>query len=63
MANNSHPIFYFPIHSFISLGATSYWGGALSLISLPIERAPPLHTIYLDLLVFVYCIDFRVSLY
>ena len=37
-------------------------GGTLSSISLPIERAPPLsnflHTIYLGLLVFVYCIDF-----
>ena len=37
-------------------------GGALSSISLPTERAPllsnSLHTIYLDLLVFVYCINF-----
>ena len=44
-------------------------GEALSSISLPIERAPPLsnslHPIYLvpPLFVFVYCINFSVSLY
>ena len=45
-----------------SFGYISGWGGALSSISVPTERAPPLsnslNTIYLDLLVFVYCINF-----